>query len=130
MLAAKFALTLKTFNVKGVELCNVTGIHSSVLSNFLTGTTDPRISTLERLLEGLESLQPGAVRHFCTIVAAAPLVSIPASEIDLADLVNQLDAQQLAQLLRLIGDRLSRDATPRPKAKRAGPKSRRPLQPI
>ncbi len=113
MFAEKFAQTLNDFGVKGADLCRQTGVHPGVVSDFLRGVADSKISTLEKLLLGLEAIRPGSYNHFCSLLAAHPITSL-----GLEQLVQQLEPEDLGRLLYLIGERfceLSKDTRTRKK---------------
>ncbi len=92
--------TLTAYGITATALYEASGVHRSRISEILKGKIDPRASTIEALLDGLEKIRPGARLYFCMRLAQSTLPAIKNESIETMDLM------ELATLLGLITSRL------------------------
>lgn len=92
--SSAFDKTLKKFAIKGSDLGRASGVTTAVISDFRRGKANPSTAVVERLVESMEELQPGAWQFFYSELAAAK------GAVSYSDLASQLDA--IAKQLREI----------------------------
>lgn len=101
--SAAFDKTLKRFAIKGSDLGRTSGVTSAVISDFRKGKANPTTAVVEKLIEGMEELQPGAWQYFYSELAAAK------GDVSYTDIASQLDAiaDQLREIPQLHGINLA-----------------------
>ncbi|HEY9907889.1 MAG TPA: helix-turn-helix transcriptional regulator [Thermosynechococcaceae cyanobacterium] len=100
MIHKSFDSTLKHYGITGKRLAEVTGLSQGHISEFRRGQTNPPCDTLERLINGLEAVEPGARRYFCQLMAGSAI----SPEVSL----DHLSSTEMAGLLLAVADRLRR----------------------
>ncbi|MGB3495194.1 MAG: helix-turn-helix domain-containing protein [Elainellaceae cyanobacterium] len=66
-----FDSTLKAFGIKGTELSRASGVTGAVISDFRKGKANPSTAVVEKLVNAMEELHPGAWQFFYSELAAA-----------------------------------------------------------
>ena len=89
-----FERTLKKFSIKGSDLSKAADVTSAVISDFKNGKANPSTEVVERLVEGMDNLAPGAWQFFYNELATAR------GGFSYTDAASQLDA--VASYLRQI----------------------------
>lgn len=101
-LARAFRVTQDELKISNAALEKVTSVHRNAISGYRSDGSRVSIQTLEKLLEGMESLHPGALRKYASVLAA-----IDAEALDLSAMSND----QLTELLNAIGNEYTKRAT-------------------
>ncbi|MGC9506193.1 helix-turn-helix domain-containing protein [Baaleninema sp.] len=100
-----FKKVRQSHGVTDVALHEHTGVSRTHLSRFQCGRGDLKVETLERLLMGLEELSPGAINDFVSQIGKVEVHGLTDREKQI--LIWSLPESELAEILRLIGERLA-----------------------
>lgn len=85
-------------------MADISGIGKSQISLFRSGKRNVSSETLELLLDAVEKIQPGAQCYFCSVLARQPL-----SEPEITTQIRQMGPQEIAQILKVLADRVELD---------------------
>jgi len=101
-----FDETLKKYNITGASLARQVGISPSHISQFRNGKGgDVSHTTLEKMLEALESLAPGSKLYFCLLLAGKnPVEFLANPSSDLSTLVLAASQEEKAEILNALAD--------------------------
>lgn len=91
---------MEAYGITPTQLWEASGVHRSRVSEILNGKVDPRGSTIEALLVGLEKVRPGARLYFCMLLAQEPNHSPIGVDIE------NLSLTELSTLYGLLSERL------------------------
>ncbi|MGK7897396.1 MAG: helix-turn-helix domain-containing protein [Xenococcus sp. (in: cyanobacteria)] len=90
-----FIKTRTYFGVKGNALHEVTGVSADHISKYSTGKRDVSSEVLDKLIEGMEILQPGAKKYYCQLLYGKRSISPE-------EIVEGMDNEELSQLMMAI----------------------------
>lgn len=105
MFSEAFRKTQDKHGVSAIRLHEMTGIAKSTVSNFRTGKRDMLTETLWKLLEAIEQESPGAINDFASEIGRVEVHGLTDREKQI--LIWSLPESELAEILKLIGKRLS-----------------------
>lgn len=95
-----FDETLKTYRISGKRLAHTANLSESLVSEFRRGKGGVSDQTLNKLLIAMETIDSGARRYFCSLIAGKSK-----REGDLSDVIEGLSEDEIPQLLIAIANR-------------------------
>lgn len=95
-----FDETLKTYRISGKRLAHTANLSESLVSEFRRGKGGVTDQTLNKLLIAMETIDSGARRYFCSLIAGKSK-----REGDLSDVIEGLSEDEIPQLLIAIANR-------------------------
>jgi transcriptional regulator with XRE-family HTH domain len=101
-----FDRTLRIHGITGSKLAEVTGLSTTHISEFRRGKTNPPCNTLQRLLDAIDEISPGAKRDFCMQLAGIPSSFVEPSIPPRKLAIDEMNSLELAQLLIAVADKL------------------------
>lgn len=118
-----FDETLKKYRITGAALARKANISPSHVSQFRNGKGgDVTHTSLEKMLEAMESLAPGSRLYFCLLLAGKnPIEYLSCDPTDLPSLVLAASPNEKAQIFYalgrwVVGNRETTDTTTLPEA--------------
>jgi transcriptional regulator with XRE-family HTH domain len=109
MLNQAFKTIQDKHGVSAARLSELTGIAQSTISNYRNGKRDTHTETLWKLLNAIEQESPGAINDFASELGRVEIHGLTDREKKI--LIWSLPESELAEILRLIGDRLAKSAS-------------------
>ena len=105
-----FDRTLRIHGITGSRLAEVTGLSTTHISDFRRGKTNPPCNTLQRLLDAIDEISPGAKRDFCLQLAGATVSAFAEPSTPSRKMaIEEMSSLELAQLLMAVADKLQED---------------------
>jgi len=98
MLSQCFKKTLKDYKITAKQLSDMTGISQNHLSEFRRGKSRISDELLWKLLLAMDEVQPGARKHFCSLMAGEP--------------VDQKRIENIEYVIQYVAEALSEDDLP------------------
>lgn len=95
-----FDETLKTYRISGKRLARTAHLSESLVSEFRRGKGGVTDQTLNKLLVAMETIDSGARRYFCSLIAGESR-----RDADLTDVIESLSEDEIPQLLRALANR-------------------------
>ena len=99
----------KKRKIKGKELSLETGIAESNISEFFTGKVNMTISTLDKIVEAMEKISPGARREYAQELAGI-ISSGKSGGILLEQQINELPKESKKQLIMAIVESIANES--------------------
>lgn len=100
-----FDKTLRYYKISGKQLAQASEVSQGHISGFRNGRVNLSTEVLERVLVEMDAIAPGSRLHFCELLAGqnlAPTVAVMLQQVEC------MDATDLAQLLNIVADRLTK----------------------
>lgn len=94
-----FIKTKRYFGITGSRLHEVTGISTSHISEFLNYRRDVTTSVFDRLISGMEELEPGALQFYTEEIRGK---KFRFSNNSLNALIDSMDNEQISELMLTI----------------------------
>jgi transcriptional regulator with XRE-family HTH domain len=101
-----FDKTLRIHGITGKRLSEVTGLSTTHISDFRNGKTNPPCNTLQRLLNGIDEISPGAKRDFCLQLAGTTPSFVETAPSSRKLSIEGMSSMELAELLMVVADKL------------------------
>lgn len=94
------------FGIKGNHLAEVAGISPQHWSEYRRGKADIVSSKVWEVLIAMETINPGALKHFCSL-----LINSSSVDDDLKRFIQNADDEDLEEAFKLIGEKMFRKNT-------------------
>lgn len=98
-----FIRTQSYYRITGMALHEVTGISRNHISEFINNKRDMRTESLDRLVQAMEELEPGAFQFYTDELRGK---KYKANIVDPAALIDDMDNQQMSEVMYAIARRM------------------------
>ena len=101
-----FTKTKKYFGISGKKLHQQTGVSANHISEFLNGKKTVSSDLLDRLVEGMEEIEPGAKQFYATQMLGYNRQALANVEPEI--LVDAMDNEQISKLMFAIAAKMDK----------------------
>lgn len=95
-----FDETLKNYRISGKALAETASVSNALVSEFRRGKRGITDQTLNKLLVAIETIEPGARRYFCSLIAGESK-----REGNISDVIESLSEEEIPQLFIALANR-------------------------
>lgn len=90
-----FLKTKTYYGIKGSKLCEISGVSAKHISEYSNCKRDVSSEILDKLIQGMENLEPGAKRYYCQLLYGKRSFSPE-------EIVKSMDNEELSELMMAI----------------------------